>query len=129
MIGRLALTVALLPASLLAFGCSSSGEGGREVPITQRDDGCTPDAIEARIGEKLNLVVTNESGKEPYEVEGEGGTPLEEIVVPKGKTREVGLTVPNQAKTYEIKCYVPGDTETIIEVEAKTPSTPEQTGY
>ena len=102
----------------LAVACGSSGEGGREVRITQSDDGCTPESIEATTGEKLNLVVTNESGKEPYEVEGEGGTPLEEIIVPEGKTREVGFTVPDEPGTYEIKCYVPGDLETIIEVKA-----------
>src|SRR6266508_3830119 len=72
-------------------------------------------------GEKLNFIVTNESRKEPYEVEGEGGTELEEIVVPEGKTREVGFDVPDEPYTYEIKCYVPGDVTTIIEVEATAP--------
>jgi len=105
----------------LAVACGSSGEGGREVRITQGDKGCTPESIEATTGEKLNLVVTNESGKEPYEVEGEGGAPLEEIIVPEGKTREVGFTVPDEPGDYEIKCYVPGDFETIIEVQASTP--------
>lgn len=69
--------------------------------------------------EKLNLVVKNESGKEPYEVEGEGGTKLEEVVVPEGKTREVGFDVPDEPGTYEIKCYVPGDIETTIEITVK----------
>jgi len=114
----LPVTVAL---AALAIACGSSGEGGREVPITQSDDGCTPASIEATTGEKLNLVVTNESSKEPYEVEGEGDTPLEEIIVPEGKTREVGFTVPDEPATYEIKCYVPGDLETIIEVQAAAP--------
>jgi hypothetical protein len=114
----LAGTVALIA---LAVACGSSGEGGREVPITQRDDGCAPESIEVTTGEKLNLIVTNESGKEPYEVEGEGGTPLEEIIVPQGKTREVGLTVPDEPGDYEIKCYVPGDLETIIELRASGP--------
>ena len=111
----LAVTIAF---AVLAIACGSSGEGGREVRITQSDDGCTPESVEATTGEKLNLVVTNESGKEPYEVEGEGDTPLEEIIVPEGKTREVGLIVPNEPGTYEIKCYVPGDLETIIELRA-----------
>jgi Cupredoxin-like domain len=107
--------------ALATVACGSSGEGGREVPITQGENGCTPESIEATAGEKLNLVVTNESSKEPYEVEGEGGTPLEEAIVPEGKTREVGLTVPDEPGTYEIKCYVPGDLETIIEVRATQP--------
>jgi len=110
--------------SALAFvlACGSSGEGGREVAITQGQDGCTPTSVVAQTGEKLNFVVTNESDKEPYELEGEGGAELEEIIVPEGKTREVGFDVPGEPGTYEIKCYVPGDLETIIEVEATAPS-------
>jgi hypothetical protein len=126
---RAAAVAALISALVLGLACSSSGEGGREVAITQRDDGCSPKSVEATTGEKLNLVVTNESSKEPYEVEGEGGTPLEEIVVPKGKTREVGLSIPNEAKSYEIKCYVPGDVETIIEIDARAAAKPTSTGY
>lgn len=118
---------ALITATALAalvtitYGCGSSGEGGREVRISQSGDGCSPESVAATTGEKLNFVVTNESEKEPYEVEGEGGTELEEIIVPEGKTREVGYEVPDEPGTYEIKCYVPGDVETIIEVEATAP--------
>jgi hypothetical protein len=113
----------------LAVACGSSGEGGREVRITQAQDGCAPEKIDATPGEKLNLVVTNDSDKEPYEVEGEGGTKLEEIVVPQGKTREVGFDVPNEPGTYEIKCYVPGDVETIIDVEVKAAGPTTDTRY
>jgi len=119
MIGRLAALVALVSALVLGVACSSSGEGGREVRITQGQDGCAPKTVEAAPGEKLNLVITNQSGKEPYEVEGEGGTKLEEIAVPGGKTREVGFDVPDDPGTYEIKCYVPGDIETTIEITVK----------
>lgn len=113
----------------LAVACSSSGEGGREVPITQGQDGCTPETIDATPGEKLNLVVTNDSDKEPYEVEGEGGTALDEIIVPQGKTREVGFDVPDEPGTYEIKCYVPGDIETIIDVEVQAAAGTADTRY
>jgi plastocyanin len=113
----------------LAVACSSSGEGGREIPIAQGQEGCTPETIAAAPGEKLNLVVTNDSDKEPYEVEGEGGTKLEEIIVPQGKTREVGFDVPDEPGTYEIKCYVPGDLETIIDVEVKAAGATEDTRY
>jgi hypothetical protein len=116
MIVRLTAPLALASALALAVACGSSGEGGREVRITQWKDGCTPKTVEATAGEKLNLVVTNESGKEPYEVEGEGGTKLEEVVIPDGKTRSVGFDVPDDPGTYEIKCYIPGDIETKIEI-------------
>lgn len=113
--------MAVVALAAAVYACGSSGEGGREVRISQGEDGCTPESVTATTGEKLNFVVTNESGKEPYEVEGEGGTELEEIVVPEGKTREVGFDVPDEPDTYEIKCYVPGDVATIIEVEATAP--------
>jgi hypothetical protein len=113
----------------LTLGCGSSGEGGREVAITQGQEECTPQTIDAAPGEKLNLVVTNESDLEPYEVEGEGGTNLEEIIVPEGKTREVGLDVPQEPGTYEIKCYVPGELETIIEVQVAAPAATQDSGY
>jgi hypothetical protein len=128
MIGRLAAPAALVSALALGVACGSSGEGGREVRITQGQDGCFPKTVEAAAGEKLNLVVKNESGKEPYEVEGEGGTKLEEVVVPEGKTREIGFDVPDEPGTYEIKCYVPGDVETTIEITVKAAAAT-QTGY
>lgn len=118
---RLLLFAGGVMLAAVLYACGSSGEGGREVPISQRDDGCTPTSVAATTGEKLNFVVTNDSGKEPYELEGEGGTELEEIIVPEGKTREVGFDVPDEPGTYEVKCYVPGDVETIIEVEAAAP--------
>ena len=130
MIGRfVAITTVGAALIALSIACGSSGEGGREVRITQGLDECTPKTIEATPGEKLNLVVTNESDKEPYELEGEGGTNLEEIVEPEGKTREVGFDVPEEAGSYEIKCYVPGDVETIIEVQVGAPAATEDSGY
>ena len=119
MIGRLTAPAALGAALVLGVACGSSGEGGREVRITQGQDACAPKTVEAAPGEKLNLVVTNQSDKEPYEIEGESGTKLEEVVVPEGKTREVGFDVPDEPGTYEIKCYVPGDIETIIDITVK----------
>ena len=110
------LSITLGVTAMLA-ACSSSGEGGREVVITQQDEGCSPVRIEATPGEKLKLVVRNESG-EDYEVEGIEGTRLEEVVVPKGKTRTPGYTVPDDAGTYKIKCYVPSGDSTIIEIVA-----------
>ena len=108
--------VAVVP--ILFAACASSGEGGREVVITQSDDGCTPARIDATPGEKLKLVVKNESD-EDYEVEGIEGTKLEEIVVPSGKTRTPGYKVPGgEGGTYKIKCYVPTGPSTIIEIVA-----------
>lgn len=100
----------------LAAACSSGG-GGREVQISQEDSGCAPASISVKTGEKLNLVVKNNSGKD-YEVEGIEGTTLQEVVVPGGRTRNIGYTVPDKAGVYKLKCYVPGDVTTIIEMAA-----------
>jgi hypothetical protein len=124
-----AITVVGAALIALSIACGSSGEGGRAVRITQGQEECTPTVIEAAPGEKLNLVVTNDSDKEPYELEGEGGTNLEEIIVPEGKTREVGFDVPEEPGTHEIKCYVPGDVETIIQVQVGAPAATEDSGY
>ena len=113
-----------LSIATLAVACASSGAGGREVTITQRDDGCTPTRIEATAGEKLKLVVKNESGDD-YEVEGIDGTKLEEVVVPKGRTRTPGYSVPDSGGTFKIKCYVPAGTSTIIEIVAGKSGGPE----
>lgn len=115
-----------LSIATLAVSCTSSGAGGREVTITQRDDGCTPTRIEATAGEKLKLVVKNESGDD-YEVEGIDGTKLEEVVVPKGRTRTPGYSVPDGGGTFKIKCYVPAGTSTIIEIVAGAGGGPEST--
>lgn len=99
----------------LAIACGSSGEGGREVAITQTDEGCTPTEISASPGEKLKFVMKNETGG-IYELEGEEGTEFEEVVVPEGKTRSAGFTAPDEEGSYPLKCYVPDGVETIIEV-------------
>ena len=46
----------------LSFACESSGQGGREIVITQTDDGCTPDSFDVTPGEKLKITARNETG-------------------------------------------------------------------
>ena len=117
--------IVLAAAGVLVFGaaCASSGAGGRKVEITQKDDGCTPTSIAVTPGEKLNLVVKNDSDSDTYEVEGIDGTKLEEFVVHKGTTRSAGYTVPDGAGTHKMKCYVPAGPSTIIELVAGGAST------
>jgi len=115
---RLVLVVCCALALALSFACDSSGEGGREVLITQTEDGCTPESVDVTTGEKLELTAKNETG-DIYELEGENGTQLDEVIVPEGKTRSVGFTVPDEAGTYEVKCYQPGGVTTIIKLEAR----------
>lgn len=112
--------IALAAAGLAVFAaaCESSGVGGRKVEITQKDDGCTPTSIAVTTGEKLNLVVTNESTNDAYEVEGIDGTKLEEFVVHRGTTRSAGYTVPSGTETRKVKCYVPAGPSTVIELVA-----------
>jgi uncharacterized cupredoxin-like copper-binding protein/predicted secreted protein len=114
---RYVLPLCLALGALAAVACSSSGEGGRVVDVTQADDGCTPASIDATPGEKLNLKVTNTTGN-TYEIEGIEGTQLEEVLVPEDRTREVGYAVPSEGGTFKIKCYVPGGVSTIMEVRA-----------
>lgn len=104
--------------ALAAVACGGGGDG-REVRITLEDGGCTPASVSVKPGEKLKLVVNNNSGKDIYEVEGIEGTELEEVVVPEGRTRNIGYTVPDKAGVYKLKCYVPGDVTTIIELRAQ----------
>jgi uncharacterized cupredoxin-like copper-binding protein len=104
-------------ATALSIACSSSGEGGREILITQTDEGCTPETVEVAPGEKLKLSGKNETGG-IYELEGTNGTQLEEIIVPEGRTRSVGYTVPSEAGTYDVKCYQPGGVSTIVKLVA-----------
>lgn len=97
------------------MGACSSDTGGREVAITQLDETCAPESIDAARGEKLKLVVKNDGGKDK-ELEGIEGTKFEEIEVPKGKTRTVSWSAPNTAGSYKVKCYIPGGASTIITI-------------
>lgn len=117
-------------AGLLVIGaaCAGSGAGGRKVEITQKNDGCSPKTIAVTPGEKLNLVVKNDSSSDAYEVEGIDGTKLEEVVVHKGKTLSLGYTVPSGAGTYKVKCYVPAGTSTIINLVAEGAGAAASTG-
>jgi uncharacterized cupredoxin-like copper-binding protein len=114
---RTLILVCLALAVLAGIACSSSGSGGRPVALAQNDDGCTPATIDATPGEKLDLQIKNNTGKD-YEVEGIEGTQLEEVIIPGGRDRSVGYNVPGEGGTFKIKCYVPGGASTIIEVRA-----------
>jgi uncharacterized cupredoxin-like copper-binding protein len=114
---RLPAFLAILILAALAFACESSGAGGREINVTQGDDGCTPAVIEATPGEKLDLQVKNETDS-TYEIEGIEGTSLEEVLVPEGRTRSVGYNVPDEGGVSKVKCYVPGGISTIMEIRA-----------
>ncbi|MBI5285711.1 MAG: hypothetical protein HY874_11515, partial [Chloroflexi bacterium] len=59
----------------------------------------------------------NNSSKD-YEIEGIEGAKLEELLIPKGKTRSPGYTVPDGSGVHKLKCYVPGGPSTIIELTA-----------
>jgi uncharacterized cupredoxin-like copper-binding protein len=114
---RAIAVVAAVSLVSLATACASSGAGGREIQITQADDGCTPARVDVAPGEKLKLVVKNESSKD-YEIEGIDGTNIEELIVPEGRTRTPGYTVPDGEGTHKIKCYVPAGPTTVIELVA-----------
>ena len=103
---------------LLTAACSEGGAGGREINITQGEDGCTPESITVTAGEKVQLVVKNDSSHDVYEVEGIDGTKVEEFVVPVGKTRKAGYTVPGGDGVHKLKCYVPDGPTTVIELVA-----------
>jgi plastocyanin len=109
--------VALAAAAVMLTACSNSGEGGREILIVQTDEGCTPDSVPVSTGEKLKLTGQNETGN-IYELEGTNGTQLEELIVPEGKSRSIGYTVPNEPGTYDVKCYQPGGVSTIVKLVA-----------
>lgn len=121
------LAGAAIGIALFATACAESGSGGREIAITQKDDGCEPGSVQVTGGEKLQLVVTNASDQDVYEVEGIEGTKVEEFVVPSGKTRKAGYTVPEGSGTYKLKCYVPTGVSTIIELVAGDGATGEPT--
>jgi uncharacterized cupredoxin-like copper-binding protein/plastocyanin len=114
---------------LLATACAAGGAGGRQINVTQTDDGCTPTTVAVTPGEKLQFVVKNDSSSDVYELEGIDGTKLEEFIVPSGKTRKSGYTVPDAATgTYNVKCYVPTGPSTIIKLVAGGGSTPASNG-
>ncbi len=101
---------------LLGTACSGSS-GGRQVAITQTDDGCTPQTVRAASGEKLTFKIQNQ-GKKDHEFEGINGTKVPEVEVPAGHTRSVDYTAPKQSSTQQIKCYIPNGSTTIISVTA-----------
>ncbi len=112
------LGMAAIGLAVFAGACSSSGAGGRKVEITMKDGGCTPSSVAVRPGEKLNLLLKNESSSDAYEFEGIDGAKLEEVVVHQGKTLSVGYTVPSGSGTHKMKCYVPAGPSTIVELVA-----------
>ena len=111
----LVLCTSALALALPFAACSSDSGDRRVVEITQTDDDCTPNPIALKAGEKVKFEIHNEGSKDK-EVEGIEGTKLEELLVPSGKTRSINYTAPKDGGTGKIKCYVPGGSSTIIEL-------------
>jgi uncharacterized cupredoxin-like copper-binding protein len=112
---KLQVVALAVPAIVLLLGaCGDNAGDRRSIAITQRDDHCAPANFTATAGERLVLVIKNES-KRDQEVEGIDGTKLEEALIPSGKTRNVNFTAPRDKSVARIKCYAPGGQSTIIE--------------
>lgn len=120
--GQVALGGALI-VGLLAAACGEQG-GGKEraIAITAEAGGCTPTSLSVQPGERVSFQVTNRSDQD-RELEGIDGTKVEEVLVPKGKTRNVPFTVPTDAKELRLKCYSPAGPATIIEVDVESEGT------
>ncbi len=116
--GRVALGGALV-VGLLAAACGEQGGKERAVAITAEAGGCTPTSLSVRAGERVSFQVTNKSDQD-RELEGIDGTKVEEVLVPKGKTRNIPFTVPTDAKELRLKCYSPAGPATIIEVDVES---------
>lgn len=110
---RLTYAIAVIAAAVLV-ACSSSG-GGREIEVVATDQGCTPATVSAAPKEKLTFKFVNNANSD-RELEGIEGTKLEEVLIPKGRTRSINYTTPSEAGTVKLKCYIPGGPTTIIEV-------------
>ncbi len=106
---------------LTACGGGSDSSPRRTIDITQTDETCTPDAITVTPGEKITFVVRNE-GKKDREIEGIDGMKLEELLIPAGKQRSMDWTAPGNIGQQKIKCYVPGGSTVLVEVNVKQPS-------
>jgi hypothetical protein len=98
-----------------AFLVACSTGGGREIEVVATDQGCTPTTISAAPKEKLTFKFVNNANGD-REIEGIEGTKLEEVLIPKGRTRSINYTTPSEAGTVKLKCYIPGGPTTIIEV-------------
>ena len=105
-------------AAAAAIAACSGDDGGaprRVIDVTQTDDACSPASVELKTSERVTFKVKND-GKKDREVEGIDGMKLEEVLIPSGRTREVGFTAPSSAAVLKLKCYVPDGAETVISV-------------
>lgn len=114
--------VALLALVSAVALTSCGGDDGprRTLAITQTDDACAPQRPVVAPGERITFAVTND-GKKDREVEGIEGMKLEEVLVPSGRTRNIDWTAPSKPGIQKMKCYVPGGSTVIVEVNVTDP--------
>lgn len=113
----------ILILALVATLSACSGDSGprRTVQLVQTDDSCTPATVDVRPGEAIRFEIRND-GKKDREVEGIEGMNLEEVIVPAGRTRSTDYDAPKKEGVQKIKCYIPGGSTTIIEVNVTGPA-------
>jgi uncharacterized cupredoxin-like copper-binding protein len=116
---RFLFLVALVVPVLLA-ACGGDDAPRRTIGITQTDDACIPQRPVVTPRERITFAVTND-GKKDREVEGIEGMKFEEVLVPSGRTRNIDWTAPSNQGVQKLKCYVPGGSTVIVEVNVIDP--------
>ena len=111
---RFKTALILVPALLLAAGCTSTPTG-RSISIEMTNFKLDPTQVEVKAGETVQLVLNNKSDTE-HEFESDAGK-FEEILVPAGKSRTVSWTAPNKAGSYEFECDMAGHDGMVMTVQ------------
>lgn len=117
--GHLSLVLAPLVAAFALFPAACGSSAGREVVVRagERDDGrmyFEPSELHVRAGEAVTFVIEN-VGRADHEFESDEAG-IEEVVVPKGRTRRTTWTAPKAPGVYPVYCDLPGHREAGMEL-------------
>lgn len=108
---------AAVAAALLLFGaCTGDGSDVRTIRVEATDAGCAPATFDVGPGQRLRLVLANESGAAYSLTDPEGRIETMEAV--SGKEAERFADLPEGSATYVLRCLSEAGAETEVRIRA-----------
>ncbi len=107
----LSLVAVLVLTACGGGGGSSSAAGSRTISLEAAEFKFTPNAFDAKVGEKLTFKITNKGTLDhSFVISDDSGTVIARVDVKLGATASLDFT-PSKAGKYQVSCDVPGHKE------------------
>jgi uncharacterized cupredoxin-like copper-binding protein len=119
------ILIVTLMSALLIVACTGGGSDVRTLRIEATDSGCEPSSFDVNPGQRVRLVLENES-EAVYELSDPEGR-IESLEAPPGEDTEQFADLPDGTATYILRCTSDSGSDSEIRIHAGEAEGPEPT--